>query len=396
MKRVIEEMAKAKGDVEKRLRYYIPEIIKECVAFAYLGKAFTFNESDLSERVNKRLISLSDDILSDIEERAKKSIRYADEEEDEDAILAYIRRPINDEDIVERLDKHCSALRYFLEGWIAIGMVNGLKEHELTNQILAYIDNPIASPLWQQARNAGYFSDSIRSGVYLYGKGNQRNVLSALTEIGRYAINEAYQFGCVLNYRKMGAIGYTTHRASSFDCSHCDELTMIVHPLDKYVLPAHLRCVCYSTPVYEDGLNFPEGKELTYYNPNTKGWVITDTSRRLKGEQNKQLRDIYNKEKSMCIVLADNGYKISHLGEISGISSSDITINGVSADLKKTKSANNIKKYAKKALDKQGANIVVFEFEEDSKEIRNELNNLKKKGKKVKYFFSGKNKVYSL
>ena len=34
MDRVITEMTKAKGDVERQLRKYIPEIIQECMAFA--------------------------------------------------------------------------------------------------------------------------------------------------------------------------------------------------------------------------------------------------------------------------------------------------------------------------------------------------------------------------
>lgn len=252
MQRVIDEMAKAKGDVERELRQYIPEIIRECMAFAYLGKAFTFDVSDLSDRVNSRLIALSDAILDDIESRAKMAIKYAGEEEDEDAILLYIRRPIGEEDLVQRLDKHCSTLRYFLEGWIAIGLVNNIKEYELTNTILSYIDNPLASPLWQEALNAGYLSDAIRSGIYQYGKGNQKNVLSALTEIERYAINEAYQYGCILRYEKMGAIGYRTFRQSTYPCDHCDELTMHIWPLDVIVLPAHPRCVCRSEPVFAD------------------------------------------------------------------------------------------------------------------------------------------------
>lgn len=250
MQRVIDEMAKAKNDVEKRLRVCIPEIIRECAAFAYLGKNFTFDASDLSDRVNQRLISLSDEILSDIEERAKKAIEFAEEEDDEDAILLYIRRKIGEEDMVQRLDKHCSTLRYFLEGWIAIGMVNKIKEYELVNEIFAYIDNPFASPLWQNAFDAGYLSTAIRTGGYSYGKGNQRNILSALTEIERYAINEAFQYGSILRYGKQGAIGYRTHRASSYPCDMCDELTMQVWPLDVIVLPAHPRCVCYSTPVF--------------------------------------------------------------------------------------------------------------------------------------------------
>lgn len=250
MQRVIDEMAKAKDDVERRLRQYIPEIIRECMAFGYLGKNFTFDVSDLSDRVNSRLIALSDAILDDIESRAKWAISYAEEEDDEDAILLYIKRKIGDEDIVQRLDKHCSTLRYFLEGWIAIGIVNKLKEHELTNNILSYIDNPFASPLWQEAFNAGYLSTAIRSRGYSYGKGNQRNVLSALTEIERYAINEAFQYGRLLHYGKTGAIGYIIHRGSSYDCPHCDSNCGFVIPLNDIRLPQHNRCCCWSEPIF--------------------------------------------------------------------------------------------------------------------------------------------------
>lgn len=251
MDRVIELMARAKEDVERRLRICIPEIIRECAAFAYLGKSFSFDVSlDLSDRVNQRLIALSDEILSDIEERARKAIEFAEEEDDEDIILPYIKRKIGDEDIVQRLDKHCSTLRYFLEGWIAIGLVNEIKEYELTNTIFAYLDNPFASPLWQEAFNAGYLSNSIRSRGYSYGKGNQRNVLSALTEIERYAINEAFQYGRLLHYGKTGAIGYIIHRGSSFDCPHCDSNCGFVIPLNDIRLPQHTRCCCWSEPIF--------------------------------------------------------------------------------------------------------------------------------------------------
>ena len=250
MQRVIDEMAKAKSDVEKRLRIRIPEIIRECLAFAYLGKTFTFDVADLADKVDARLIALSDDILSDIEERTSKAIEYAEEEDDEALILGYIKREINGSDMTERLDKHCSTLRYFLEGWIAIGMVNSIKEYELTNQILRYIDNPLASPLWQEAFDAGYLADSIRSRRYIYGRGNQKNVLSALTEIEQYAINEAFQYGKLLHYGKTGAIGYIIHRGSTFDCPHCDSNCGFVIPLNDIRVPQHPRCVCWTEPIY--------------------------------------------------------------------------------------------------------------------------------------------------
>lgn len=250
MKRVIEEMSKAKSDVTRRLRVCIPEIIRECKAFGYLGKNFTFDLAGVSDRVNERLISLSDEILSDIEERARRAIEYAEEEDDEALILAYINRKIGEEDMVTRLDKHCSTLRYFLEGWIAIGMVNKLNEYELTNNIFRYLDNPFASPLWKDAFNAGYLSNAVRTGDYIYGKGNQKNVLNALTEIEQYAVNEAFQYGRLLHYGKTGAIGYMIHRGSTYDCPHCDSNCGFVIPLNDIRVPQHPRCVCYTTPVY--------------------------------------------------------------------------------------------------------------------------------------------------
>jgi hypothetical protein len=66
----------------------------------------------------------------------------------------------------------------------------------------------------------------------------------------------------------------------------------------------------------------------------------------------------------------------------------DIYLNGISADLKKTASHNNVVDYAKKAVNKQGANMVVFEFETMTGKIRDELNKLKRMGIKVKYFTS--------
>lgn len=251
MDRVIEEMAKARTDVERQLRIYIPEIIRECLNFGYLGKEFTFDFSDLADRVNVKLIALSDAILADIEERAHRAAQYADDEEDWIPLIRpYITRERDGEDIVARLDKHCSTLRYFLEGWIAIGIYNNLKEYEITNQIFTYIDNPLASPLWQEAFNAGYYSSAIQSGTYFFGKGNQKNVLEALSEIERFAINEAYQYGRILNYGKSNAIGYMIHRGSSYDCPHCDSNCGFVIPLNDIRVPQHPRCVCYTTPVF--------------------------------------------------------------------------------------------------------------------------------------------------
>lgn len=251
MSRVIDEMSKAKSDVQRRMRLHIPEIIKECRRFAWLGKKFTFNyNEELNKKINAILISLSDDIMEDIEARAKMAIREAEMEEENDTILAFIKRKINEENLTERIDKHCSTLRHFLEGWVAIGFVDSIMDKDLISDVFAFMDNPYASPLWKSAYGQGFASNAVSRQEYHMGKGNQRNPLNALSLVEETAINTAFQYAKVLSYTKKGAIGYRTHRNSAYDCPICDDLTKVIHPLTDIVLPAHPRCVCFSTPVF--------------------------------------------------------------------------------------------------------------------------------------------------
>lgn len=139
----------------------------------------------------------------------------------------------------------------------------------------------------------------------------------------------------------------------------------------------------------------PSNYEKTYINRETNGYVLTEKSR-IKLDANMfSKNDIikYKKEKHMCVVLADNGYKIKHLSEKPGVSSSDITLNNSPADLKSVKNGNNIVKYAKKAVHKQGAEYVIFEIEDENDKVYSELHKLKEKGIKCLYYFIGKEKV---
>ncbi|MEG2219429.1 MAG: hypothetical protein RRY02_07915, partial [Muribaculaceae bacterium] len=100
----------------------------------------------------------------------------------------------------------------------------------------------------------------------------------------------------------------------------------------------------------------------------------------------------YEKEKNMCINYAKAGYAIRHLGEVSGVSSSDVLCNRVKADLKSTGSHNNILKYAKKAIREQGAKMVLFEFEKMSVQIKTEINKVSKLGIHGMYYIIGREK----
>ena len=136
----------------------------------------------------------------------------------------------------------------------------------------------------------------------------------------------------------------------------------------------------------------PKDWRMDYYSDGG-GFLATGRERIKQGELNKQERKKFEKEHDMCISLAAAGNTVEYLPEKPG--SFDINLNGIAADLKKTASANNIVKYAKKAVTLQGAKIVVFEFEKETKEIYAEIQSLIRINIHGYYYFSdNKNKLF--
>jgi hypothetical protein len=123
-----------------------------------------------------------------------------------------------------------------------------------------------------------------------------------------------------------------------------------------------------------------------YFDKESGGFVVIDRQRIEQSKKSKNERAKYEKELSMSMTLAKNGYQVEYLQDKPN--SYDIYINGIKADLKKVSSATNIVRYAKKAIREQGASAVIFEFDKMNNEIHNELYKLKKKSIKVFYFSS--------
>jgi hypothetical protein len=133
-----------------------------------------------------------------------------------------------------------------------------------------------------------------------------------------------------------------------------------------------------------------------YFNRENGGYLTVDKERIAHSKVSKNEKAKFDKEYAMSMVFARNGYKVEMLKERSGFSSSDITINGAKADLKRVSSHNNIVKDAKKAVRKQGAEMVLFEFEKETKEIYSEIKKLSGKNIHGRYYFTGEeNKIYA-
>lgn len=95
----------------------------------------------------------------------------------------------------------------------------------------------------------------------------------------------------------------------------------------------------------------------------------------------------------MARVFAKAGSKITFNEH--GAKNVDITVDGIPVELKRVKNPGNYVKRAREARD-QGAEKIFFEFEAESTKAHLAIAELRRKGFKGKYFFSGKNRVHDL
>ena len=123
-----------------------------------------------------------------------------------------------------------------------------------------------------------------------------------------------------------------------------------------------------------------------------RGEVYLPEERRREGIRSKNGRKILAKELYMARIFAKAGHKIMFTED--GADNHDVFIDGVTADLKRLSKHINIVKNAKHAVNKQNAQLVLFEFTRETQEIHNKIEELKRKGYRGKYFFSGNDSVH--
>lgn len=234
------EMEKVRGDVERRVWDASKAILALAEAYRYLGRTFTFSfNEDLDTQVNRILLELSDGLKADNDARIMQTI--SDAEADLGEVEDYVDREQGGRDRTERYDWWCSRLKDSLESWAKAGFACGLAASSILSQMRTYSGNPSGSGLWG------------RSGVQPpqgFGKGLSSDIVGGLTLTGQNSVNEAFQYAALLELRGTGDVtGYRVVRGSSFDCGHCDDLCVGIHPLSEICLPAHPRCMCRIVPV---------------------------------------------------------------------------------------------------------------------------------------------------
>ena len=133
-----------------------------------------------------------------------------------------------------------------------------------------------------------------------------------------------------------------------------------------------------------------------YFSWTTGGYVATNWKRIEEANKSNQEKRKFDKEHQLCLTYAKEGHHIKHLVDRkeNGEGTYDTIFDNIKADLKRTRSTNNIIKYAHRAIKKQGAQIILFEFERWNNEFRDLVDELVRKGYHGRYVVTGENKSH--
>lgn len=130
-----------------------------------------------------------------------------------------------------------------------------------------------------------------------------------------------------------------------------------------------------STKASKRRMSMPEASKTYKY---ASGGSVTIPATRRAEANSKNERKKFAKELSSARKLAQHGYRVDFTAK--GAGNHDIYLNGIPAELKKVNSYKQIVYHATKAVTRQGAQKVVFDFQKETREIHGELNKISTKG----------------
>lgn len=196
----------------------------------------------LKEEVEDRVYSM---ILS-------QSLSNLQDREEEDEIVGFMFQEVNGTNIADSIVKHIATLSDEIRAYIELSiyfnitvskglmiLLNNLKNAYSTDLIRKGYDE-IKNPATKIIKARGM---TVRDGEY-------KTSIANLKRLATYSILGAITFRQISDFIRNGAIGWVSHRGSSYPCSFCDSKVGF-HPISDHDFPPyHGNCYCHITPQY--------------------------------------------------------------------------------------------------------------------------------------------------
>lgn len=211
-------------------------IVEVCYSYGISPQSFRFSAypREAQDEINDVITWLTETIADYYEVLA-----IAEHTEDSDTILPLIFGESHGATFNERLTDYAYKYKRELELLIGAGLFLGVTQSKLIDSIVSNFKHPYANDL---------LADAIDAPIS-YGRGRTNSMYTAISNLTRYGIAEAWMHHWYKQGKRDGAIAWYVQRGSSYPCEHCD--SMVGLQTDERELPPyHNRCCCFAIPIF--------------------------------------------------------------------------------------------------------------------------------------------------
>lgn len=167
------------------------------------------------------------------------TLAIADHEENRDKIVPFILGENHGQTFDERLSDYCDKYRDEVLLLIGAGLFLGIGKSALVKSIGNNLKQPYANKLLAAGIDA----------PLTYGRGRTNSMFTAIGDLTRYGIVEAWMKNQYINNRKDGCIGWFVQRGSHYPCELCDSMVGF-HTSESELPLYHSHCCCIAIPLY--------------------------------------------------------------------------------------------------------------------------------------------------
>ena len=252
MQQAISAIARSKAArlCERHIAAAMFSVAKRILAAAskYSHNSRITNEGAFNDEARRIAIGAVDSTEAFISDYALASTKYYGIEGS--GIMSFLTSAFHGATSRERTTKYMANFAEDIVRMVKAGVLLGYPSSKILSAIRTGYKDPYHTSIITKARKY-----DINIATPSYGQGIFHSAYQNIARNARQMIAVAWGMAERQYGEEHGAIGFTSHRGSSFPCPICDDETTYRHKMTDPFPPYHINCVCWVRFIYNDNEN---------------------------------------------------------------------------------------------------------------------------------------------
>lgn len=237
-------------EIKDRIHTTVKAIVALAFTFPNQGKDFRFGTNqkvilmlaDMRKDITA-IVAKRTNVAKDISNRMNKGFEVDITDWDSNDWIGSIQ---HGKSYAQRLGVYVARLKFEIEAYVAVGMVQGLDALKISDWFMTNIESPHTNNAILDA--VGY--SSVRaSGILKVGVGGITSAYKSIVRLDSDMFMSAYNISNRTTWGQAGLYKYVKTMGDSLVCATCQANVGIIFPASEYVVQVHNRCRCMEFPI---------------------------------------------------------------------------------------------------------------------------------------------------